>query len=461
MVANAIQIVLNEDEQRAINAVKSLSTIVDALRSTQMIEGMDWGTIPGTGDKPTLLLPGMEKLMRALNAVPKYIETCIIRDYDRPLFHYEYECHLVDAGTGAIIPGGVGLGLCTSMESGFRWREQKRKCPVCGKEAIITGKKEYGGGFICWKKEGKSDGCGAKFGEDDKRITDQPIGRIENPDIFDQVNSILKRAKKRALGDAIKGAANVSQYFTVDLEDNVSYRFDADVVEGEIVETVVQPTLQQPAPEKPVSNGNGSISIDWTMIYSELKPLFGGSATEAAKAVNALKETGYIAFDASSEAIIQLVKESLQKPVETPTVNGNAPAPVDELDTHFNTPAPVEDKPIVSEGNPFKGLERDRIMVAIEDLAANDIFTFPGKPLRWLIKSIGGVETIKGKPSRIAVITNDVESKEYIFSGVGVSPNITVVDGDKFAAALKDPSVVKLNSNKQWVWVRENEKVQA
>lgn len=35
-----------------------------------------------------------------------------------------------------------------------------RPCPSCGQKAIIRGKAEYGGGFVCWKKMG---GCGAKF----------------------------------------------------------------------------------------------------------------------------------------------------------------------------------------------------------------------------------------------------------------------------------------------------------
>jgi len=41
-------------------------------------------------------------------------------------------------------------------------------CPVCGKEAIIKGKVEYGGGYLCYSKKG---GCGAKFADDDVRIT--------------------------------------------------------------------------------------------------------------------------------------------------------------------------------------------------------------------------------------------------------------------------------------------------
>ncbi len=80
---------------------------------------------------------------------------------------------------------------------------------------------------------------------------------IENPVIFDQVNAIMKRAKKRALGDAIKGAAAVSEYFTVDLEDlpHPTYsRFDPDVIEG----SVIPETAETRAGSAPTPSGNVS-----------------------------------------------------------------------------------------------------------------------------------------------------------------------------------------------------------
>jgi hypothetical protein len=195
----------------------------------------------------------MEKLMRALNAVPQYIEVCVIRDYDKPLFHYEYECRLVDADSGIAIPGGRGLGLCTSYESAFRWRwVQAHEVP----EGVDTAKLTKRGGrtsefaFAVDKAE-----TGGKYGKPaeywqmfkdaieagkakstvktssggktlDAWEIDTTVYRIENPDIFDQVNGIMKRAKKRSLGDAVKGAANVSEHFTVDLEDLPTMHFE-------------------------------------------------------------------------------------------------------------------------------------------------------------------------------------------------------------------------------------------
>ena len=240
---------------QAIINVTHLANVVRALYSSVFKEGVDYGVIPGTGNKPTLLLPGMEKLMRAMNAVPVYREVCVIRDYDRPLFHYEYECTLVDADTGAPIPGGRGIGLATSMESGWRWRDAKRKCPTCGEASIIEGRPEYGGGWICFTKKG---GCGAKFKTDDARIADQQLGRIENPDIFDQINAIAKRGQKRSMSSAVKGAANVSELFTVDLDDLATYPTYArqpDSDTGEIItvsaEAITTSKPPEPAPAQP------------------------------------------------------------------------------------------------------------------------------------------------------------------------------------------------------------------
>jgi hypothetical protein len=229
------------DVHASIQAVKQLSEIVSGLREQVFRSGHDFGVIPGTGDKPTLLLPGMEKLMRALRLRAEYHAVSITEDFTNGLFAYRYECRLIEYDTGLCV--STAIGSCNSKESKYRWRNADRVCPSCGKSYIIKGKEEYGGGWLCFVKKG---GCGSKFKDGDQSIEGQQVGRIENPDIFDQVNTIDKIAQKRALGSAIKGAATVSEHFTVDLED--LYRFD-DVVEGQVIEVVEKPT----EPEKPAT----------------------------------------------------------------------------------------------------------------------------------------------------------------------------------------------------------------
>lgn len=271
--SNALAIVPHRD---GLLEVKTLHNLMVDLRNDVLIVDIDYGIIPGTGDKPTLYLAGMEKIMRALYVVPEYIERHVIRDYDKGIFHYEYECRLVDCVTGQAIPGGRGLGMCTTMESSFRWRwvkaeqlpqgidrESLEKRPGSISEfafAVVAGKTsgQYAKPAEYWQSFREAIASGhakptkrkTKDGtEKDAWEISTDVYRIPNPDIFDQINAVMKRGKKRSLGDAVKGAAAISEFFTVDLEE--LHRFD-DVVEGEYVvldeQKSLPPTVSQPPP---------------------------------------------------------------------------------------------------------------------------------------------------------------------------------------------------------------------
>lgn len=178
-----------------------------------MVDGTDYGTIPGT-PKPTLLKPGAEKLVDLFRCEPSFTVVQRVEDWEKNLFHYEIKCELKGRENGFVF--AQGLGSCNSREGRYRWRKAERTCPECNTPAIIKGKPEYGGGFVCFKSKG---GCGAKFKENDPAIIDQPSGRVENDDIASQVNTILKMAKKRALVDASIAVARCSDLFTQDVED--------------------------------------------------------------------------------------------------------------------------------------------------------------------------------------------------------------------------------------------------
>jgi hypothetical protein len=111
---------------------------------------------------------------------------------------------------------GEGSGSCNSWESKYRYRKSERVCPQCGKDTIIKGKQEYGGGWICFTRKG---GCNAKFKAGDQSIEGQQTGRIANPDIFDLVNTVLKMANKRAKIAATLNATSAHEFFTQDMED--------------------------------------------------------------------------------------------------------------------------------------------------------------------------------------------------------------------------------------------------
>lgn len=224
------------NELATLSAGTLMQQAIDRYNMTiefvQMImkDGKDFGTIPGSA-KPTLLKPGAEKLSSLFQLYPVFRQADKILDWDGNLFFYQYECSLVNRASGEI--WGSGLGSCSSRESKYLYRKGERVCPKCGKAAIIKGKTEYGGGWVCFSKKG---GCGTKFNDGDPAIESQATGRVVNPDIPDLVNTIDKMAQKRALVAATLIACNASEFFTQDIED---MSFVGGYIEGEF--TAVKP----------------------------------------------------------------------------------------------------------------------------------------------------------------------------------------------------------------------------
>jgi hypothetical protein len=180
-----------------------------------MVEGTDYGRIAGA-DRPTLLKPGAEKLIDLFRCTPEFtlVPEFSREDFEEGFFKYTFRCRILSRDTGAVM--AEGYGSANSRESRYRWRTANRKCPTCGKEAIIQGKAEYGGGWVCFKRKG---GCGEKYVETDERITLQTVGRVEHDNIADLDNTILKMAKKRAQVDGAIALARCSDMFTQDVED--------------------------------------------------------------------------------------------------------------------------------------------------------------------------------------------------------------------------------------------------
>ena len=205
--------VVNFDEMAMTpELIRNQVNVIQNVMKQVMKDGEHYGIIEGCGKKPTLLKPGAEKLSTTFRLGPTYQ----ITRTELAGGHREYQivCTLKHIPTGQTI--GEGVGLCSSMESKYRWRNQNRKCPICGKESVIKGQAQYGGGWLCWKKK---DGCGAKWKDGDPTIEKQECGKIENQDIADTFNTVLKMAKKRAHVDAVLTATAASDIFTQDAED--------------------------------------------------------------------------------------------------------------------------------------------------------------------------------------------------------------------------------------------------
>lgn len=178
--------------------------------------GVHYGTVPGCGDKLVLLKPGAEKLSLTFRLRP-----IIDNDRDVRVDHFEgahrevrVYCHVKNMSGEEL---ATGVGSCSTMESKYRYR---------GGIKISTGRpvpKEF------WnlKNEGKireaqdligGKGFGTMKGDSGWEICE--LGeKMENPDIADTYNTVLKMAKKRAYIDGILSATAASDIFTQDLEE--------------------------------------------------------------------------------------------------------------------------------------------------------------------------------------------------------------------------------------------------
>lgn len=190
------------------DVLKQLGNIQLLMREA-MVPSVDFGLIPGCGDKPSLFKAGAEKLGVMFRIYPRF--TVDRRELENGHREYDFTCRLYVCGTDELVTEGVGT--CSTLESRYRWR-YARTCPECGVLGALR-RSRNAPVWYCWAKIG---GCGCEFKSDDQRIVNQPA-RIENPDIADVYNTVKKIGKKRAHVDAILIATGASALFAVDLED--------------------------------------------------------------------------------------------------------------------------------------------------------------------------------------------------------------------------------------------------
>jgi len=162
--------------------------LIQEVMGKVMQEGEHYGKIPGCGEKKTLLQPGAQKLTMTFRLAPEYQ----IQESNLDGGHKEYRviCTLKSIQSGTFV--GQGVGCCSTMESKYRWRSANRKCPKCGKETIIKGKAEYGGGWLCFGKKG---GCGFKWPDGAAEIESQSEAKVEHDNPADHFNCVTPDTK--------------------------------------------------------------------------------------------------------------------------------------------------------------------------------------------------------------------------------------------------------------------------
>jgi len=164
-----------------------INLMQDVMRST-MIDGVHFGTIPGTKTK-SLYKPGAEKLMATFRlACDPQVEDLSAGGE----VHYRVKVAVRSSG-GALL--GAGIGECSSQEDKYSWR-----AAVCQEEFDATPENRKRIKFS--KYQGKV--------EKKQQVRTNPA---------DVANTILKMAKKRGLVDAILTVTAASDIFTQDIED--------------------------------------------------------------------------------------------------------------------------------------------------------------------------------------------------------------------------------------------------
>jgi hypothetical protein len=192
-----------------IAAMKQQVDNIQLLMASIMQEGMHYGVIPGTGKQPSLLKPGAEKIAMTFRLVP----TFAVRERNHEYGHREYEVTCtITTQSGVLL--GQGLGLCSTQEKKYRWRPG----PV-----EFTGKPVPA---AYWSSNPRDIKLIGGTGHATKKNPDTGAweiviqgASIENPDIADVYNTVLKIAKKRAYVDAILTVTGASDIFTQDVED--------------------------------------------------------------------------------------------------------------------------------------------------------------------------------------------------------------------------------------------------
>ena len=180
--------------------VSQVRLIQETMRAV-MKDNEHYGVIPGTGNKPSLLKPGAEKLCLLFRFATEYKilpESTATDDFIR----YVVRCSLTHTPTGR--KAADGIGACNSRESKYRYRTTNTLKPVpeeywATRDSAILGGPQF--------KPRKVSGAWAIFEQ------------VEHDNPWDYDNTLLKMAEKRALVAAILNATAASDIFTQDLED--------------------------------------------------------------------------------------------------------------------------------------------------------------------------------------------------------------------------------------------------
>ena len=192
-----------KDVSRQVQLIQEVMTAV-------MKEDEHYGVIPGCGKKPSLFKAGAEKINLVFRHRAIMSGENDIKIVNSPNGHREVfvKCHMINMRDMEM---ATGVGSCSTMESKYRYR-QDSDYEDTG-EAIPKDSKEK-------KREYRAKGLGMKNVDGQWLwVRYLKTEKVENPDIADTYNTVLKMAKKRAYVDGTITASGASDFFTQDIED--------------------------------------------------------------------------------------------------------------------------------------------------------------------------------------------------------------------------------------------------
>jgi hypothetical protein len=103
--SSALKIVENLEPATVTQVMQRIVNFQGVIQKT-LKEGFDYGVIPGTGNKPTLLKPGAEKILMLMGVTSEYEIIERVQDYDKGFFAFTVKCVL--SRGGQVITEGVG-----------------------------------------------------------------------------------------------------------------------------------------------------------------------------------------------------------------------------------------------------------------------------------------------------------------------------------------------------------------
>lgn len=237
---NKLQTINGGAVNPAMNPAQALEMTLQIKEFTKavMIPKEDYGTIPGCGDKPTLLKPGAEKLLNYFGL--GFSIDCIEKTITKEFVIFIYKCNVYKINNPSVIIASCE-GSCNSGETKYAF---KNEYEITGRE--VPG--EYWKNRDIYLIGGK--GHGTKKVDGKWLVTVSNKTELDNH--FDQVNTIQKMAQKRAFVGAAISATKASHCFTQDIEDNPElFKKYPTEVEAEVIEPETSNPEQKPEPQKP------------------------------------------------------------------------------------------------------------------------------------------------------------------------------------------------------------------